>query len=339
MFDDLGADHVTVIDVHSHFYPDVYVREIERESAVATVTREGGETRIHYAGDYSVIVPAHRDPALRLVDMERAGIDRQLLSLTGPGVHMESERRGAEVATLVNDAFAQIVEAHPARFGAFATLPAQAPEAAARELERAVRELGLCGAMIFSNFGGVPLDDRRFWPIYEAADALGAPLIIHPVAPASLANMTDMRLVALLGFPFEMTLCATRLILSGTLDRFPNLTLILSQLGGALPMLAERVDRGYAIYPELTGTLQRKPSEYLRDFYYDTVPYGAVGIPLTHQLAGADRILIGSDYPHQIGDITTATAVIDAMDVPEAEKALMRGGNAERLWGNANRTS
>jgi aminocarboxymuconate-semialdehyde decarboxylase len=321
-----------VIDVHNHFYPDIFVSEIERDSSVATVTREGGETRIHYAGDYSVIVPAHRDPALRLAGMDRAGIDRQILSLTVPGVHMESAPRGADMATLVNDAFAEIVETYPARFGAFATLPAQSPEAAARELERAVRDLGLAGAMIFTNFGGVPLDDARYWPIYEAADALGAPLIIHPVAPASLANMADMRLVALLGFPFEMTLAATRLILSGVMDRFPNLKLILSQLGGALPMLAERIDRGYDIYPELTGTLQRRPSEYLRDFYYDTVPYGAVGIPLTHQLAGADRILIGSDYPHQIGDITTATAVIDAMDAPDEEKALMRGGNAERLF-------
>lgn len=320
------------IDVHNHYYPDVYVREIERDSSVATVTRVGGETRIHYAGDYSVIVPAHRDPALRVADMDRAGIDLQILSLTVPGAHMETPQRGAEVATLVNDAFAEIVETYPERLGAFATLPAQSPDAAARELERAMRDLGLSGAMIFSNFGGVPLDDQRFWPLFEAAESLGAPLLIHPVAPASLANMEDMRLVALLGFPFEMTLCATRLILSGVLDRFPNLQLILSQLGGALPMLAERVDRGYDIYPELTGSLRRRPSEYLRDMYYDTVPYGRVGIPLTRALAGADRILIGSDYPHQIGDIMTAMSVIDAMDVPEEEKALMRGGNAERLF-------
>ncbi|HUG14657.1 MAG TPA: amidohydrolase family protein, partial [Thermomicrobiales bacterium] len=176
-----------MIDVHNHVYPDIYVREIERDSSVATVTRDGGETRIHYAGDYSVIVPAHRDPALRIVDMDRVGIERQILSLTVPGTHMEAPRRGAELATLVNDALAEIVETHPARFGAFATLPAQAPDAAARELVRAVRDLGLAGAMIFSNFGGVPLDDARFWPIYEAADALGAPLIVHPVAPASLA--------------------------------------------------------------------------------------------------------------------------------------------------------
>jgi aminocarboxymuconate-semialdehyde decarboxylase len=319
------------IDVHSHFYPEVYIREIARASSVAEVIERDGETHIAYAGDYSVIVPAHRDPQVRIAEMDRAGVDMQLLSLTVPGVHLEAPERGRDLARLVNDSFAEIVATYPERFGAFATLPVQDPAAAARELERAVRELGLCGAMLFTNIDGVSLADQRFWPIFEAAEALSAPLLIHPVAPASLDNMADLRLVALLGFPFEMTLIAARLVLGGVFDRFPRLIVILAQLGGALPMLAERIERGYAIYPELTGALQRPPSDYFRTMYYDTVPYGATGIPLTHAFAGPERILLGSDYPHQIGDLPGATAVIEAMQIPDTDKVAMRGGNAARL--------
>ena len=320
------------IDVHNHFYPAEFVAEIARHSTAARISvGPAGETRIEYAGDYSVIVDAHQDPALRMADMDRAGIDLQILSLTVPGVHFEDPDRGIELARVTNDAFGRIVGDHPGRLGAFATLPTQDPVAAARELERAVSQLGLAGAMIFSNLGGKPLDDTSFWPIYEAAEALRAPLIVHPIGPPSLANMEDMRLVALLGFPFDMTLAAARLALSGTLDRFPSLILILSQLGGAIPMLAERVERGYAIYPELTGKLQRSPTEYFRSMYYDTVPYGAVGIPATYQLVGPERILVGSDYPHQIGDLMTCTTVIENMDVPRSEKELMLGTNMERL--------
>ncbi len=320
------------IDVHNHFYPEAYIEEIGRRSAAAGITtNEAGETLIEYAGDYSVIVPVHRDPALRLDDLDRAEIDMQILSLTVPGVHFEPVNRGVELARVTNDAFGEIIREYPDRYSAFATLPVQAPEAAARELNRAVNELGLAGAMIFSNHAGVPLDNPSIWPVYEAAEALDVPLLIHPIGPASLENMTDYRLVALLGFPFDMTLAATRLVLSGTMDRFPKLQLILSQLGGALPMLAERVERGFEIYPELAGSLERSPSEYFQNMYYDTVPYGELGIPLTYQFAGADRIVLASDHPHQIGNLDECTQIIETMAIPEVDKAKMLGGNIARL--------
>lgn len=326
-----------IIDVHNHFYPQNYLREIERDSRAASLSQgPGGERRIHYAGDYSVLDEAHVNPAKRIEDLERSGVDMQVLSLTVPGVHSEEPRRGIDLARTTNEGLAEVCREHPERFRALATLPTQAPDAAARELERAVRELGLSGAMIFSNLGGLPLDDRRFDPIYAAASELGVPLLIHPIAPPSLDNLTDdLRLVALLGFPFEMTLAAARLILGGTLDRFPDLILIMGQLAGALPMLAERIGRGLEIYPELAGRLEQPLDHYLRRLYYDTVPYGAIGTPLTHKIAGAERILLASDHPHQIGSLDRCMDVINAMDVSEDEKRLMLGGNAARLFGIA----
>jgi aminocarboxymuconate-semialdehyde decarboxylase len=128
-----------------------------------------------------------------------------------------------------------------------------------------------------------------------------------------------------------MTLAATRLVLSGVLERFPRLILILGQLGGALPLLAERVERGYAIYPELSGSLQRSPTEYFRMMYFDTVPYGRLGIPLTYEFAGPKRIVLASDHPHQIGDLQECASVIEAMEIPDEHKASMLGGNMARL--------
>lgn len=331
-----AAISMQTIDIHNHFYPDAYLRAVARESRAASVaTTASGETRIVYGDDYSVVVPAHRDPAVRVTEMDAAGIDMHILSLPGPAVHLETPARGVALARLTNEAFAAIVREYPARLGAVATLPMQAPDEAARELERAVRELGLLGAMTFSNHGGVPLDDPRNFPVYAAAEELGVPLLVHPAAPANVAaaGMADHRLTALLAFPFDVTAAATRLILGGVLDRFPRLTFVLGLLGGALPTLAERVARGYAAYPELQGTLQRPIAEYWRRFYYDTVPYGAAGIPLTVAFAGADRVVLGSDHPHTIGNLRDCTAVIAGLAVSEGERALILGGNAARLLG------
>lgn len=322
------------IDVHNHFYPEAYIAAVHEESRAARLeTTADGQTLIHYSGDYSVIVEAHRDPRRRIEDLDRAGVHMQILSLTVPGVHFEEPERGIELAKLTNDAFAEICRADPKRFRAFATLPTQSPAEAASELERAVNELGLVGAMIFSNLGGHSLDDERFWPIYEAAEGLGVPLLVHPFAPPALDNFQDLRMVPLIGFPMDVTVAATRLVLSGTIDRFPRLTFIMSQLGGALPILAERVDRGAEIYPELAGKLQREPSDYYRDFYYDTVPYGRTGTPLTYAFAGSERILLASDHPHQIGSLDDCATVIEAMEIPDDHKRLMLSANAERLFG------
>jgi aminocarboxymuconate-semialdehyde decarboxylase len=198
------------------------------------------------------------------------------------------------------------------RFGAFATLPMQSPEEAARELERAVTELGLAGAMIFSNMGGAPLDVAVFWPVYEAAEALGIPLLVHPTAPASLfgSNTEDMRLVPLLGFPFDVTLAAALIVLSGMLDRFPRLTFIMSQLGGALPMLAERIERGNTVYPEIAGSLLHRPSGLLPLRITTPSPTAAPATP-DDRLRRPERVVLASDHPHAIGDLANISAVVD----------------------------
>lgn len=321
------------IDVHTHFYPSAYLRAIEQYSDHASISYDDqGQMRVNYAGDYNVVAGAHRFVDDRLRDMDEFGIDMSILSLTTPGVHIEKPERGIELARLANDEYAELRKLYPNRFQFLATLPLQAPDAAARELERAVKELGLCGAMIFSNVNGETLELEKFWPIYEAAEALDVPIMVHPTGPAFSSYINDYRLVALLGFAYDTTMAAVRMVLAGVLDRFPRLKLIQTHLGGVLPYMAERVERGYAIYPEIAGKLQRTPMEYFREMYLDTVLFDPDVLMLGLKFAGEDRILLGSDHPHQVGDLRKCTVVVEELPVDRSVKQKIFSENAIKLF-------
>ena len=273
----------------------------------------------------------HRDIAYREEVLAREGVDRQVLTLTTPGTHIESLPRAIALARLVNDSLAAVARSRGQRFTALATLPLNDPAASAAELERAVSELGLRGAMLFSNVNGVALADRRYWPLYERADALQAVLYIHPIHPVGVAAMTEYWLMPLVGFPMDTTLAAAHLVFSGVVERFPGIRWVLGHLGGAIPYIAERLDRGYEAFPECRANLRRPPSTYLKQFYYDTVNFDAGALRLAVEFAGAGHILAGSDYPHRIGSLRAMRESLSRLDVPTADRALMLGGNAARL--------
>ncbi len=187
---------------------------------------------------------------------------------------------------------------------ALATLPLCDPKASVAELTRALDQLKMPGAMLFSNINGIGLDDRRFWPVYELANDRGAILMIHPTSPVGVEAMQDYWLMPLNGFLFETTLAASKLVFSGVVKRYPRIRWILGHLGGTIPYLAERLDRGFRAFKECRAHIDEPPTSYLkRHFWYDTVNFSAASIDLATRFAGADRILPGSDYPHQIGSI------------------------------------
>jgi len=324
-----------VIDVHNHFYPPEYLAAIERGPASVRVTTDDeGNPCLHYPGDYNVAVRGHRDIAYREDVLERHGVELQLLSFTTPGVHVEPPARAVDFARMVNDAFAAVVARPSGRFAALATLPLNDPAASVVELDRAVRELELPGAMLFSNVNGVALSDPRYWPLYEKADELGAILHIHPTSPVGVEAMTEYWLMPLLGFPFDTTLAAAKLVFSGTIARFPRVRWVLSHLGGAVPYLAERLDRGFHAFAECRAHLDRPPSELLKGFYYDTVNYDPGALGLAVSFAGADHLLAGSDYPHMIGSLPKMRESIEALPVGAEARAGILGGNAARLLGH-----
>lgn len=327
---------MSVVDVHNHFYPPAYLDALRAgDSAVTLKVDRDGNPELHYPGDYNVAVLGHRDIAHRQEVLEQAGVDTQVLSLTTPGTHVETPERAVRHARLVNDAFAEIVATRGPRFAAYATLPLCDPAASVTELRRAVEELGFRGAMLFSNVNGVPLADQHFWPLYEAADALGIVLHIHPTNPASVEGMREYWLMPLVGFLFDTTLAAAHLVFSGVAERFPNIRWVLSHLGGAVPYLAERLDRGYHAFRECRTHIGRPPSTYLKAWYYDTVNFDCDALMLAVQFAGADHVLAGSDYPHMIGSIPSMLHAIGELELSDEERAAILGGNAARLLGLA----
>jgi aminocarboxymuconate-semialdehyde decarboxylase len=321
-----------MIDFHNHYYPPAYLDALRSgNTAVKVTTDSEGNPLIHYPGDYNIAVRGHRDIAYRQDVLDLHKVDRQVVTLTTPGTHVESPAHAAVLARLVNDEFAEVVATRGRHFSALATLPLNDPDASVRELDRAMTELRLPGAMLFSNVNGVALADRRFWPLYEKANELGAVLYIHPNHPINVEAMTEYWLMPLVGFLFDTTLAAAHLVFAGVPERFPRIKWALCHLGGAIPYLAERLDRGFHAFKECRQHIDRMPSEYLKDFYYDTVNFNPDALRLAIAFAGADHILAGSDYPHQIGSIAKMIESIDALGLPDDAKAAIRGGNAARL--------
>ena len=323
-----------IIDFHNHYYPPAYLDALRAGPSNVEVTFDDeGNPLLHYPGDYNIVVPGHRDIEYRQRVLEETGIDKQILTLTTPGTHIETPARAVALAQMVNDSFAEIVATRGERFGALATLPLNDPAASVAELERAMTQFGFRGAMLFSNVNGVGLDDRRFWPLYEKANELGAVLFIHPTHPVGVEAMSEYWLTALVGFLMDTTLAAGKLVFSGVVQRFPRITWVLAHLGGAVPYLAERLDRGYRAFKECRTNIDRPPSEYLRGFYYDSVNFDVGALMLAIKFAGIDHIVAGSDYPHQIGSLDQMKQSIDGLPIPEEEKDKIRAGNAARILG------
>jgi aminocarboxymuconate-semialdehyde decarboxylase len=323
-----------IIDFHNHFYPPEYLDAVQQGPSRVKVTIDAaGNPLLHYPGDYNVAVPGHRDIAYREEILARADIDMQVLTLTTPGTHIEEPARALELARTVNDAFARVISERGSRFTALATLPLNDPGATVTEFERAVKQLGFRGAMLFSNVNGVALSDERYWPLYERASETKAVLYIHPTHPTGVEAMCDYWLMPLVGFPTDTTLAAAKLVFSGVAGRFPGIRWVLAHLGGAIPYLAERLDRGYEAFEECRRHIDRPPSEYLRRFYFDSVNFDPAALRLALQFAGVDHILAGSDYPHQIGSLQKMRESIEKLGLAPADEAKIMAGNTRALLG------
>jgi 5-carboxyvanillate decarboxylase len=277
---------------------------------------------------------------IRLRDMDESGIARQILSLTSPGVQIFDAALAVSLAGLSNDYLADGIRRYPGRFAGLAAIAPQNPAAAAKELERGVRQLGLKGAIVNSHTRGEYLDDPKFREIFEAAAALNVPIYLHPNTPppAMIGPFLERGLDgAIFGFAVETALHMLRIVVAGVFDRFPGLQIVLGHLGEALPYWLFRIDfmhRAMVAANRYPGVrkLARKPSEYLKENVYVTTSGMAWEPPILYaqSVLGVDRVLYAMDYPYQF--VPEEVKVTDGLPISEADKKRLYQTNAERVF-------
>src|ERR1700760_289835 len=273
----------------------------------------------------------------RIAEMDAAGIDMQILSLTSPGVEQLEAAEAAAFARETNDFLAEAIRSHPTRFGGFAVLPTANPDAAVAELERTIHDYGFKGAVINGHIQGRYLDDKFFWPIFERAEALRVPIYLHPTRPPQAVveaqysgfspEVSWVFATSGWGWHIETAIHVIRLILGGVFDRYPKLQIVVGHLGEGLPFMLQRLD----VMPMALTNLQNPISFYLRQ----NVHYTFSGFNFTPTFldllleVGVDRIMFSADHPY--ASMTQARAFLNQLPVSAADKERIAHGNAERL--------
>jgi aminocarboxymuconate-semialdehyde decarboxylase len=279
--------------------------------------------------------PNMTDMAVRLADMDAAGIDMQII-MPPPGqcTYTVPLEIGVRAARMVNDGMAAFVAQKPERFQALGTVPMQEGAAAARELERCVRELGLKGVQILTNVAGNELSHPAYAPFWETAEALGAVVLIHPNGFTEAKRLTRFYFNNVVGNPLETTIALHYLIFDGVLERHPALKLVAVHGGGYLAAYSGRIDHAWGARTDCRGDLPHPPTTYLKRVYVDTVVFTPHQLVNLVEVFGADHVLMGTDYPYDmaeadpIGHLASAGSRLDAEAI-----AAIAGGNAKLLFG------
>lgn len=320
------------IDFHAHIYPEDYLKKLEASSGDVRIETDakGQKWILSMGAKAGPITPDFFDGDTRVARIAENRVDMQILSSPHPGVDRFSPSESAEMSRIINDGIASLVRKYPKQFQGVCMLPLIDTKLALKELDRAVLDLGLKGMCMLSNVAGKTSDADFLIPVYERAQELGVPIFIHPTTPLGAAVMQEWRLAIILGFEFDIVLSATRLAYAGIFDRFPELNFVISHLGAGIPFLAGRIDRGY--FDPTCGIKTKKPtSEYLRDLYCDTVSFYQPALQMAYDFYGAERMVLGSDFPLIIGDLPGAVPSIEAMNIPRREKEKILGENVKRL--------
>lgn len=322
-----------IVDVHTHMFTRRWL-ELLREHGrpYHVVMRPDGRDEI-YRHETPVVFPqpGHFDYDIRMRSMDEAGIDVSIVSLTCPNVYWGDEAVSLEAARESNDSMAAAERAHPGRIKWFTSLPWQFPERAVDELRRTC-DLGAAGVMVIANVAGRSLTEPAFEPIWGEIDARHLPVLVHPGEPpgADLMDMGRYDLSWSVGFMFDTTLAITRMIFDGFMDRFPNVQLIVAHGGAALPYLVGRFEKGNEVELPSRRRMARKPTEYLKRLWYDCITYDLGALRYLISVVGPDRVLFGTDWPHQVHDVYGSIANTGAL--PLEQRDAIRGGNAIRLF-------
>jgi aminocarboxymuconate-semialdehyde decarboxylase len=330
----------TAIDIHTHVefagtFEILKKRykedEIFDKFVVSATGRHSAELN---RGIVAGIRDALRDPQKKIRDMDEKKIGIYVLSSTPFAFFYEVEDDLAvELARFQNDQLSEMVKKYPDRFAAMATLPLQVPNEALKELERAIKMLGLRGVEIGSHVGRRELGDEAFWPIYSMLEELGMPIFIHPHHVAGMERLQDFYLSNLIGNPLDTTIAAAQLIFSGVLEKYPSLKIVLAHGGGQFPYIVGRMEHGYEVRPECKEKIRRSPMTFFKNFYFDIITHNPDALRYLIGIAGSDHVLLGSDYPYDMGDPDPVQTVSQLQGIKEKDRRKIMQENAIALFG------
>jgi predicted TIM-barrel fold metal-dependent hydrolase len=331
------------IDFEAHFYTREYLQALNKNPGYPRFVYDDKNEKSGKLSYFADLVQPFSEPLLsslldvsegRLKVMDSLGVDAEIISLSAPGLERLDSPVGTALAKKTNNVLYEIIRRYPGRFMGYAALAPKDPQAAADEIERAVKDLKFVGWNTHSNYGDSYLDEKRYWPILERAESLGVPIYIHPTVPAiPQARTYGFALAgAPFGFGMETALCMMRLIFSGAFDRFPRLKLIVGHLGEVLPFLMRRIDWAYLRpFPPVFRTLPKSPSEYLKNHVFVTTSgnYYQPAFMCTLEAFGIEKILLGTDYPYD--DPRECHDFVERLPLSEGDKEKIFFQNAKQL--------
>lgn len=327
------------VDLHTHVlprdWPDLearygyggFVRLDHHAPGCARMLRNGAVFREIGANCW--------DPALRLAECDAAGVGVQCLS-TVPVMfsYWAKPADGHDLSRILNDHLAGVCRDHPTRFTGLGTLPMQDAVLAVRELERCVRELGLPGVQIGTNVNGTNLDDPSVFPVFEAAQELGAAVFVHPWEMVGRERMPKYWLPWLVGMPAETALAICSVVFGGVLERLPRLRIAFAHGGGSFPGTIGRIQHGFDVRPDLVAVDNAvAPRSYLGRFYVDSLVHDPEALRYLLRLFGAGRVALGSDYPFPLGEARPGGMIESMDDLDDGTKARILGGTALEFLG------
>lgn len=268
----------------------------------------------------------------RLRDMDASQVDMQVLS-PAPFLFLYNlpAQECQQMARRVNTAMAEIAQARPDRFRSMATIPLQHPELAIAELEFAVNELGMDGLEMCSNVDGKNYDEPEFRPFFATVQRLDVPIFVHPTNVAASDRLGRYYLGNLIGNPLDTTICIASLIFGGVLDDYPELKMVFAHGGGFTSFIVGRWNHGASVRPE-GEHLPKPPEEYLQQLYYDTICHHPHALRHLRDMVGVSQIVLGTDYPFDMGNTRPIEVVATLEDVSEGERAAITGETAARLY-------
>ncbi|MEM7533065.1 MAG: amidohydrolase family protein [Chloroflexota bacterium] len=326
------------LDVHCHFFPQAFLDAARKPNSLqaSIELRDDGQEHLICAGNFDhPLTPDFYAAEQMIADMDRTGVTMSAITSAPPTLSYWAEPDAArELASRLNESIAERVQQHPDRFLGLAAVPFQDIDASIVEAKRAVNELGLHGFQIGSNVGGKNLDHPDFFPFFETVAELDVPLFVHPYIPAGVERMQDYYLHNLIGMVGETGLAIATFIYGGVLERLPSLKVIFAHAGGVFPYIVGRMDHGYKVRTEeCTKAIPNPPSHYMQQIYFDCMSFNPRALRYLVDMVGADHVLVGSDYPFDMGPIGGPVKEVQSNPyLSDDEKAQICGMTAASLF-------